>query len=292
MKPESPGARVAMALLESESRLRLGPVAAELDGSPVAPGRYRIAGDSFVLATESGFRFRYQVGQGVVCDAPPGHDPAEIELWRNGSVYSAIAALNGLRPMHASAIAWRGRAIAFTGPEGAGKSTLLAGLCARGVTMFCDDTLVLNLSDPAQVIALPGHKRLKLTDAAFALTGLPQEERVAPDVAKHYARPPSGTEPDPLPLAALIHLEAGSEPALERLAGAERFARLGDGHYTTALAAVAGGRKSAELFAERARLAGQVEMYRLVRPLDPARFADGVALVMRHFGIALSRGAA
>lgn len=290
MKQESEGQRAPMTLLESESQMRFGPVAAELDGAPVLPGRYRISGDSFVLATPSGFRFRYQVGQGVICDPPEGYDPAEVELWRNGSVYSAIAALNGLRPLHASAISAQGQAIAFTGPEGAGKSTLLAGLCARGVVMFCDDTLVLDLSDPAHVTALPGHKRLKLADAAFAITGLAREERVAPDVAKHYAYAPMGSDPRPLPLRALIFLETGDELSLARLTGAERFARLDDGHYTTRIAEAAGSRGRDEVFAARARLASQIEMYRLVRPFDLKHFAAVVALVMERFGITPGNG--
>ncbi len=76
---------------------------------------------------------------------------------------------------------WRrgGRVFAFAGPSGAGKSTLAAGLGQRALPLLCDDTLLLDLSDPPDIWCLPGHKRLKLTAAALALTG-PDPVRLAP----------------------------------------------------------------------------------------------------------------
>ena len=99
---------------------------------------------------------------GITSSGASDVDLSEESLWLNGSVYSAIASINGLLPIHASAVAHDGRVFAFTGPAGAGKSTLVAALASRGLPMFCDDTLVLDLSDPERIICLPGHKRLKL----------------------------------------------------------------------------------------------------------------------------------
>ena len=121
-------------------------------------------------------------------------------------------------PIHASAVAHDGGVFAFTGPSAAGKSTLIAALGRAGLPMFCDDTLVLDLSDPDRIICLPGHKRLKLTPAAIELTGARHEERVARDLDKYYARPAGGRRRRRrLPLAELLFLEQGS-PARDRAA--------------------------------------------------------------------------
>jgi hypothetical protein len=272
----SVSALASLALLRKESRTRPGPVPHSLGGTIIRPGKWLVHGDQYLLRTESGFTFHYQRGVGVNFEMPVNGDPAEVELWSNGSVYSAIAALNGLRPLHASAVAQAGRVIAFTGQTGVGKSTLAAGLGRHGLPLFCDDTLVLDLSGPGPAFCLPGHKRLKLTEQALALTGAERQERVAADVAKFYAAPLSGPVGEALPLGALIFPEDGPEVALMPLTGAEKIARLCDDHYTAALHVVGRGQDRAALFAEHARLANEIAMFRLVLPRDPAHFADNV----------------
>lgn len=272
----------ALARLARETTPRYAPVDALLDGVPVAPGMHRLQGDAFILHTDSGYVFRYRPGEGLVIARPAEPDDAEEALWRNGSVYAAIAAINGLRPIHASAVAHGGRVYAFTGPSGAGKSTLVAALGTLGLPMFCDDTLVLDLSDPDRVMCLPGHKRLKLTDEAFALTGAERRERVGTDIAKHFATPPGGEIAEPLPLAELVFLEVGAQPEFLPIAGAQRFLRLSDDHYTQQLHAAARGHDLGSLFAEQARLARQVALHRFIRPRDPARFAASAAVAAAH----------
>jgi hypothetical protein len=204
------------------------------------------------------------------------------QLWLNGSVYSAIASINGLLPIHASAVAHDGQVFAFTGPSGGGKSTLTAALGQLGLPMFCDDTLVLDLGDPDRIICLPGHKRLKLSAEALALTGADGEEKVGVDIDKYYAEAPAGDVMTALPLAELIFLERGAPMAIEPLFGAARFVRTQDDHYTAELFAAARQFDRAGLFAHRARLARQIPMSRFVRPWNRARFHEGVKLVASH----------
>ncbi len=281
----------SQALMARETRLERGSVPVALDGHPVPPGQHRLAGDAFLLHADSGARFLYRRGQGkVVMDAAPDADPAELSLWHNGSVYAAVAALNGLRPIHASAIAIKGRAVAFTAPAGGGKSTMAAMLARRGYPLFADDTLVLDLADPGRPVCLPGHKRLKLTEPSLALTGFPRQEQVAPDYHKFYALPPAGDQPRALPLAALVFLEFAEEPSLARIGGAERFARLQDQHDTDAFWRAAQGHDHARLFAAQAGLAGAIEMWRLVRRNDLSEF--DTSLAMAETVIAEATGAA
>ena len=119
-------------------------------------------------------------------------DLSEESLWLNGSVYAAIASINGLLPIHASAVALDGSVLAFTGQAGAGKSTLVAALGKHGFPMFCDDTLVIDVTDPDRLMCLPGHKRLKLAPDAIEMTGAIRAEKVSTDVDKYYSQSEAG----------------------------------------------------------------------------------------------------
>ena len=269
-------------LLTSETRVDYGPVPHTLTGVPLDECTWQMEGGEFLLRGEGEHYFHYRKGAGVTVERGPGADPSEESLWLNGSVYSAVASLNGLLPIHASAVAANGGVFAFTGPAGAGKSTIVAALGARGLPMFCDDTLVLDLSDLERIICLPGHKRLKLTEKAIALTGAAEEERVSPSIAKHYARSAAGEVREALPLARLIFLEEGSEAAILPVVGSERLLRLQDDHQTSRLFATARQFDRAGLFAHLARMARQIDMARFVRPLEPSRFAEGIALAAEY----------
>ncbi len=272
----------AIALLRRESRTRAGSIPRELGGQTVAPGQARLAGDAYLLRTLSGYGYHYVMGEAVTVEREPWADPLEEALWLAGSVYSAIAAIHGLLPVHASAVAWQGRVHAFTGASGAGKSTLTAALGAHGLPLFCDDTLVLDISDPAKIICLPGHKRLKLTGEAVRLTGAAVEGHVGSMTGKFYCTPPGGTVAEALPLAELAFIEDGAPLSFTAIAGAERLTRLNDDHFTATQFAQARGLDPAGRFALFARLAPAIAMTRLVRPRDGKRFAATAAAVARH----------
>ncbi len=266
------------ALLARETAVREGSVPRRLGETDLPPGRCALIGEEFVLIAESGLAFHYARGKGVTIERPDGVDPAEEQLWLNGSVYAAIASILGLLPIHASAVAHDGAVHAFTGPSGTGKSTLVAALGARGLPMFCDDTLVLDISDPENIVCLPGHKRLKLTREALTLTGATAEDEVGADTGKFYAEPPGGTARGFLPLARLTFLDEGPDLALHPIVGAQRFARLNDDHYTAELFARARSADLAARFDFLAKLAQAIPMARLVRPRDRAMFGASVTL--------------
>jgi hypothetical protein len=276
-----------MAKMAGETAVRYGLVPRELGGLKVEPGFRIIADGQFLLRCDSGYGYHYVPGEGITIERPDHADPDEEVLWLNGSVYAAVACLNGLYPIHASAVASGGQVFAFTGPPGAGKSTLVTGLGQRGLPMFCDDTLLLDLSDSERVIALPGHKRLKLTSAALDLTGLAAQQPVGADTGKSYVAPPAGDVGEPLPLAQLVFLEQGPSPQWHAIEGAERFVRLADDHYTQDLYHEAQRPDRAALFELRARLAGMVTMARLVRPFSSSGFAASLDLAERELGLAI-----
>ena len=272
----------AQLLMERETRVRHGPVDLDRFGYRLERGHSHLEADSYLLHTPDGLSYFYRQGEGITICRDAAADPSEEQLWLNGSVYSAVACINGLVPIHASAVAHDGRVFAFTGPSGCGKSTLIAALGRLELPMFCDDTLVLDLGDPDRIVCLPGHKRLKLTAEALEVTGAEASEKVGTDIDKFYAKAPAGDVMTSLPLAELIFLERGSPAAIELMSGAERFLRTDDDHYTAQLFAAARQFDRAAQFGHRARLARQIAMSRFVRPWSLASFHEGVELTARH----------
>lgn len=270
--------------LGRENRIRPGPLPRSLGGLPVGPGEQRLVGDEYLLRTQSGLGFHYVRGEGIAIELLPGGDEIEAELWLNGSVYCAVAAINGFVPIHASAVACDGRVHAFTGPSGAGKSTLIAALGREGLAMFCDDTLVLDLRDPAPVWCLPGHKRLKLRPDALAASGAIDEGPVGAATGKAYAAPLAGSIAEPMPLGQLYALSAAEKVRIAQLTGAERLAQLNDEHYTGELLALARGFDRAQRFTFLAELAERMPLARLELPFELprlARSANEIAATIR-----------
>ncbi|WP_028970443.1 hypothetical protein [Sphingomonas sp. URHD0057] len=265
-----------------ETRVAYGIVPHALFDDPLEEACWRLRDDEFLLRGEGQHYFHYRRGEGVTVERGPGVDLSEESLWLNGSVYAAIASINGLQPIHASAVAFNDRVYAFTGPAGSGKSTLIAALGSLGFPMFCDDTLILDLSDPDRILCLPGHKRLKLSEEALRLTDAVREEEVSRTVAKFYATPASGSVEIPLPLAELIFLEDGPQAAIDSICGGDRVIRLQDDHYTARLFEAARQFDIPGKFRHLCWLADQIEMSCFVRPRGRDRFRDTVILAADH----------
>jgi hypothetical protein len=276
-----------LAQLRQECQVHHAAVPSELAGCSVPEGEHVLVGDEFLLWSDTGLGFHYRPGQGIAFEQRRPAEPGEEELWLNGSVCTAIACILGLLPLHASAVAHAGRVHAFTGASGAGKSTMVAGLGGAGFPLFCDDTLLLDITDPEQLVCLPGHKRLKLSEQALGLTGAVAQGHVGAMIEKSYAAPLAGNHTEPLPLGELIELVEGSGPRFLPLAGAERITVLNDDHYSGVLYGKAQGLDRSARFALLARLAGRIDMSRFERALDPEAFPATVTAAAAHI-----RGAA
>lgn len=261
----------AQIMLAHECRIMPGLVPDRLGDALDETPYYGISQTEFLLRLPNDLAFHYRKGEGVAIARPAGIADDEVELFFNGSVHGAVAWMNGLIPLHASAIVKDGRVLAFTGPSGAGKSTLAAALSARGFGFFSDDVLMF---DPAQGHCLPGHKRLKLWGDALALTGaVAQGPRVRPDLDKYFTDPATPPVDHALPPASLHFLAVGEAdtPRLERLEGADRFRHARPALYRPRFARALFGDEA--LFRVSAALAGAFQMARFVRARDAARFA-------------------
>lgn len=265
-----------MERLARETALREGEPPAALQSPLLETPILSISSDAFLLALPNGLRFHYQRGESVVFSRPNGVSDAEVTLFHSGSVYGAVAWLNGLVPLHASAVVHNGQVHAFTGASGAGKSTLSAALVERGLPLFADDVLVLDLSDPEQPMALPGHKRLKLKPDALEMTSLQAGERVRDDIEKFYVDPPLLKQDCPLPLRALYLLrEANSADAsLHSLGGVESFAQVRGAFYRPLFCDAV--LRPVEIFTAVERIRSRIALQIFDRSQETARFAANV----------------
>lgn len=92
--------------------------------------------------------------------------PGHLALPLLGPVIGWWLHLRGKLVLHASAVVWRGRAVAFMGDKLAGKSTTAATFLRDGGELLTDDLLVFNLSNPGTAMIEPAFAQLKLSDEA------------------------------------------------------------------------------------------------------------------------------
>lgn len=220
---------------------------------------------------------RYALGEGLAVDAGPATHPAEIDLFCEGSIAAAVAALNGLYPFHGSSVVRNGHAIVFTGPSGAGKTTLCAALALAGYPLLADDLCVLEEAERGPPVVLPGRKQPKLWPDALDMTGAARGARVSPEYGKHFVEGlPRATTA--VPLGAIVLLEQGrpGEPVLEPLTGGEAIAAWSAEHYCTAFLAAARGWDRAAIFRDAAAKAHSVPAWRLRLPRAAERFSSSL----------------
>lgn len=253
------------ALLAQETAWRADPVPAQITNILQQTPVFAISKDEFLLALPFGLRFHYARGKGVAVERSAGVTDSEVDLFMAGSVTGAIAWMNGLVPLHASAVVHDGRVHAFTGVSGAGKSTLAAALARRGLTLFADDVLILDIRD-GRITCLPGHKKLKLWQDALTLTGLESSDRVRPSLDKFYL--PLGNEPDqpPLPLHSLWFLQdqARGSPEISDIRGVQAFQMARSAFYRPRYCDAVIDRKA--MFATQSAIAMQCALRKFDRP--------------------------
>jgi hypothetical protein len=100
-------------------------------------------------------------GTSVWCAWPANLTIADAAVYLLGPVLGFLLRLRGVTCLHASAVAFRDRAIVFAGPAGAGKSTTAAALARRGHPIISDDIVAVEERD-GRFLVFPAHPYLGL----------------------------------------------------------------------------------------------------------------------------------
>jgi hypothetical protein len=151
---------------------------------------------------------RVSPGGDAVLSAPPaGVEPERWQQLVTGQALPLAAVLQGLEPIHASAVVSDGAALAFTAPSRGGKSVVCEAMVRHGARFLTDDVLALEARGAGGLLAHPGPALATLDGTRTA-------------VQRHEV---------PAPLGAVYVLEGGptDRVVVERMPGGDPRALLG-----------------------------------------------------------------
>lgn len=230
-------------------------------GQPTELAFVRISSDrTLLLGEDHGPRFLVTATSVVVDTSKPD--------WRRfllGPVIGAVCNLRGFLPLHASAVRFDSRAVAFAGPSGAGKSTLAAALAARGHILVSDEICPVD-GISSVPIALPSLPAQKLSWRSIELLGIDTASVscISSDTEEFHLSVEI-FDPTPAPLEVVYLLEKTEDDSAEEivtLSGIEAAYRLNEVIYRPDIGAICCSRAS--LFTKTARLADKIPVRRLL----------------------------
>jgi len=206
-----------------------------------------------------------------------------------GPVLGFVLRLRGVTCLHASAVAFGDRAVAFVGDAGAGKSTTAAAFAGRGNAVLSDDIVAL-LERDGTFFVLPAYPYLCLwPDSAKMLYGagttLPRFS--ANDDKRQLLLTGNGLrfEEQPRPLKAIFILGERTTgidaPLVERLRPQENLLSLVANSYATNLLNVEMRAREFELLG---RLIAAVPIWSLHAHADPSRIDQLCGLIQSTAG--------
>lgn len=246
---------------------------------------------ALVLTVPEVGRYRVEGGRTILIDPAPGASDRNMRVFLLGSAMGALLHQRGLLPLHANAVAFGGRAVAFLGRSGAGKSTLADWFAARGHAVLCDDVCAVGFDERGAPLAFPGVPRLRLWEDALARSGRSAADYERSfDGHEKYDVPLAAARPaEPLPLAACYLL--GGAPGDEGGPPEAGIERLQAGDAVEALVAntYRGGFVHKLGFAERhlrscLAVARSVPVYRAVRRWGEQQFESEAESLALHVG--------
>ena len=209
-----------------------------------------------------------------------GADPQTVQAYLLGWAVGGVLHMGGILPLHGSAVRQPdGGAAVICGDSGAGKSTTLTALAQRGVPCVADDVSAIQFDQQGQAWVYPGLARAKLWGHALAQLGLPPVHQILPDMDKYYVDLPVCSEP--LRLSSLYELvtQQGGTVRAESIAGTRRITTLLKHTYRPMFVSTLG--LQADHMTRVNSLAPQLQMSRIVRPLNEPTLHDVVDLVMQ-----------
>lgn len=278
-------------------RVRQGGVPESLPDAKQAGTLAQITPTEYLLDIPGTARYYVANGRDVRVAIEPGAPIANVSTYLLGSVFGVLCHQNGLLPLHASAILFRGQkpetnssgdaadpVTAFLGESGAGKSTLAACLQRRGYAIVSDDICLLDpVAEPPRVIPVAGW--LKLWRQTFDHIGeIPEERHRVYSTDDKFRLLLPATDGAPRMLRRVVVLEKADGPdsalALSRLSTPEAVAALMEQTYVSYVPMLMG--HQARVFRQCARVFQYAEAFRLRVPWSLQRIDEVLDLLDRE----------
>jgi hypothetical protein len=205
---------------EQAVSIRMGEVPPALSAPLVTEESYEANDTEFLLRLPGIATYYVRDGVEVTVDREAGAPELDVRSYLMGNLFAVLCHQRGLLPLHASAIATPGGAVAFLGTSGAGKSSIAAFLARRGHRILSDDICLVDPAAPHDQRVLPVAPWLKLWSATLDAMGESSRglSRIFTDDEKYRY---TLEEPQvPTALAELILLERAegqAEASFERL---------------------------------------------------------------------------
>ena len=252
-----------------------------------------IASKSFVC-TENMVMFRvpdlavFAVEDGTTISISPdnGADEDKIRLYILGTCMGAVLMQRKILPLHGSAIVINGKAYAFVGHSGHGKSTLASAFLQQGYQLLTDDVIAVTLDHQNIPYVTPAYPQQKLWQESLDTLGMnsnqfrplfERETKYAIPVESHFSS-------DTLPLAGIFELIKTdcAQPLIRTIQKLERLPLLYRHTYRRSLLQDSGLTKWH--FDTTARLAGNIDMYELQRPITRNTVEQLTTMVLDTIG--------
>ncbi len=208
-----------------------------------------------------------------------------------GPILGFLLRLRGVTCLHASAVAFRDRSVAFVGSEGAGKSTTAAAFARQGYGVLSDDIVALVEREGAFHV-MPAYPHLSLwPDSVKMLYGssealprfIPNWEKRRLDLGSQETRFESG----PLPLGAIYILgerRPGPAPFVEAIRPQAALLSLVADTYANK---ILDRDMRAREFEFLGRLVTTVPIRRICPHSDPTRLKDLCRVIRDDFALLL-----
>lgn len=235
----------------------------------------------------------------IHCRMDSDWDPALAELRLLGPVLSFWLERQGVLTLHASAVAWQGRAVAFLGSRRQGKTSLAAASLAAGFSLLTDDVLPIEV-EIAQLFARPSYPQMRLwPDLAHWLYGqlglsdswvqLPPVHRAASKRRFAVDELPGAFAGTALPLVRVYVLGGGPQTVpFSELSSREALVDLLRHSFSVRLVEAAGW--AADRLDRLATLASRVSFRRLPVSRDLSRLPETVEWVRQDMVAENGRG--
>lgn len=251
---------------------------------PNGPPHYHVEGNvdaATLWVPDADATYRMVEGRELVVDSRGGEIGRNVRLYLLGSALGAILHQRGVLPLHACAVEFRGKAVAFLGRSGAGKSTLAAWLADRGGRLLSDDVCVVRERD-GRFSAAVGIPRLRLWRDAIEARGesVAEYPQSFDDWEKYDVPSPGGEGADEVELAALFQLTEGPALDLIPVSGVEAVEVLSANTYRGSYVKLMG--RTADHLDQCIRLFRAVPVERLARPLGFERMDRDYARIIER----------